>query len=116
MTTGSGSSAYSNMVYGSARCYVVSPRHAKSAPSASRVAHSSRFGDSRGRGRVGRSLVIIEFPTLQAGQQWYASPGYQAILQLRTRRSISVAAFVEAVPPGYRAVDAVAALFPPQTA
>lgn len=29
------------------------------------------------------ALVLIEFPTLEAAQEWYDSPAYQAILHLR---------------------------------
>ena len=30
-------------------------------------------------------LVVIAFPDIAAARNWYASPGYQAILPLRTR-------------------------------
>lgn len=55
-------------------------------------------------------IVIIEFPDAAAAKEWYDSPGYQEILPLRTEHSRSVAAIVEGVPPGYRAVDKLAAL------
>ncbi len=31
----------------------------------------------------GRRLVVIEFPSVEAVQAWYASPEYQAIIPLR---------------------------------
>lgn len=55
-------------------------------------------------------IVIIEFPDAQAATDWYASPGYQEILPLRTENSRSIAALVEGVPDGYRAVDKLAPL------
>lgn len=57
-------------------------------------------------------VVIIEFPSFAAGREWYESAEYQEILPLRTEHSVSVAALVEGVPAGYRAVDKVAQLFP----
>jgi uncharacterized protein (DUF1330 family) len=55
-------------------------------------------------------LVVIEFPDEQAATDWYASPGYQAILPLRTENSNGMAALVQGVPNGYRAVDKLAEL------
>jgi len=55
-------------------------------------------------------LVVIAFPDLTAVQNWYDSPGYQEILPLRTTNSTSIAAMVEGVPAGYRAVDGLADL------
>ncbi|UMG93931.1 DUF1330 domain-containing protein [Nocardioides sp. TF02-7] len=55
-------------------------------------------------------VVIIEFPDTATAQAWYDSPGYQAILPLRTEHSRSVTALVEGVPEGYRAVDKLAQL------
>ena len=55
-------------------------------------------------------LVIIEFPDSSSARAWYDSPGYQAILPLRTEHSHSIACIVEGVAPGYRAVDKLAAL------
>ncbi len=55
-------------------------------------------------------IVIIEFPDRAAARDWYASPGYQAILPLRTEHSASIACMVEGVPAGYRAVDKLAEL------
>jgi uncharacterized protein (DUF1330 family) len=55
-------------------------------------------------------IVIIEFPSSDAAQEWYESPAYQEILPLRTEHSQSIAAMVEGVPEGYRAVDKLAQL------
>jgi uncharacterized protein (DUF1330 family) len=53
-------------------------------------------------------LVVISFPDRDAATQWYESAAYQAILSLRTENSSSIAAIVEGVTPGYRAVDGLA--------
>lgn len=58
-------------------------------------------------------IVIIEFPDVAAARDWYASPAYQEILPLRTDHSLSIAAVVEGVPTGYRAVDKLASLLGP---
>ncbi|ODT44726.1 MAG: hypothetical protein ABS59_19475 [Methylobacterium sp. SCN 67-24] len=55
-------------------------------------------------------LVVIAFPDREAAQAWYASPGYQAILPLRTNNSRSAAFIVEGAPEGYRATDFLAKL------
>ena len=55
-------------------------------------------------------IVVIAFPDQAAATDWYASPGYQDILGLRTTNSTSIAAIVEGVPAGYRAVDGLADL------
>lgn len=55
-------------------------------------------------------IVIIEFPDSAAAKEWYESPAYQEILPLRTEHSRSIAALVEGVPDGYRAVDKIAQL------
>ena len=52
-------------------------------------------------------LVVIGFPSAAAARDWYASPAYQRILELRTRHSDSVALLVEGVPAGYRAEETV---------
>jgi uncharacterized protein (DUF1330 family) len=56
------------------------------------------------------ALVVIAFPDLAAATGWYESPAYQEILPLRTSNSHSIAALVEGVPTGYRAVDGLADL------
>lgn len=53
-------------------------------------------------------IVIIEFPDAASATEWYESPAYQEILPLRTEHSSSIAALVEGVPDGYRAVDKIA--------
>ena len=53
-------------------------------------------------------IVIIEFPDAASATEWYDSPAYQEILPLRTEHSSSIAALVEGVPDGYRAVDKIA--------
>lgn len=53
------------------------------------------------------ALVIIEFPSAEAVEEWYESPAYQAILPLRTEHSQSIAAMVVGVPDGYRAIEKV---------
>lgn len=59
------------------------------------------------------ALVIIEFPSSATARAWYASPAYQAILPLRTEHSHSIAAIVDGVPDGYRALDKLAQLRAP---
>jgi uncharacterized protein (DUF1330 family) len=55
-------------------------------------------------------LVIIGFPSLAAARNWYASPAYQEILELRTAHSHSQVVLLEGVPGGYRAADTIARL------
>lgn len=59
-------------------------------------------------------IVMLEFPDLASAQEWYESPGYQAILPLRTEYSTSTVAAVEGVPDGYRAAAKIRQLFPQQ--
>ncbi len=54
-------------------------------------------------------VVVVGFPDLDAARAWYASPGYQEILPLRTRNSDSVAFLLDGVPVGYRAAGLVGA-------
>ena len=61
-------------------------------------------------------VVIIEFPSQQAAVEWYESPGYQAILPLRTENSESIVTLVEGVPAGYQATDGLAKLLAAETA
>lgn len=63
-------------------------------------------------GTWGGDVVILEFPDLARAEEWYESPGYQAILPLRTEHSTSMVALVEGVPEGYRAADKIGRLFP----
>lgn len=53
-------------------------------------------------------LVIIGFPSVAAARDWYASPAYQAIIELRTGNSDSKVVLLEGVPEGYRAADTLA--------
>lgn len=55
-------------------------------------------------------LVVIAFPDRDAAHAWYASPGYQAILLLRTQNSRSAAIILDGVPDGYKAADFLAKL------
>lgn len=55
-------------------------------------------------------IVIIEFPDHDSAVRWYDSPEYQEILPLRTEHSRSIAAVVDGLPTGYRAVDKLAVL------
>jgi uncharacterized protein (DUF1330 family) len=57
-------------------------------------------------------LVVIEFPNRESAHAWYASPGYQAILRLRTDNSDGGAFIVDGLPDRYRAADALAKLMP----
>ncbi|MCX5401041.1 DUF1330 domain-containing protein [Streptomyces sp. NBC_00102] len=57
-------------------------------------------------------IVVLEFPEPDAAREWYESPGYQAILPLRTEHATSMVALVEGVPDGYRAADKIRQLFP----
>jgi uncharacterized protein (DUF1330 family) len=42
-------------------------------------------------------LVIIEFPSRAAAENWYRSPEYQAILPLRLKSAVGNAVFVDGV-------------------
>lgn len=55
-------------------------------------------------------IVVIQFPSVEDATGWYESPGYQAILALRTDNSESIACVVEGLPEGYRASDKLAAV------
>lgn len=55
-------------------------------------------------------IIIIRFPSVDAATAWYDSPGYQAILPLRTANSDGIVTIVEGVLPGHRGVDKVAEL------
>lgn len=45
-------------------------------------------------------VVIIEFPSVLHAQQWYASPAYQEIRELRTRNATCDLSIVEGLPVG----------------
>ena len=55
-----------------------------------------------------QSTIVIEFPDMERAQAWYRSPGYQAILPLRTRNAEGNAILIEGVEDGYRAADSLA--------
>jgi uncharacterized protein (DUF1330 family) len=56
------------------------------------------------------TVVIVEFPDLDAAQAWYASPAYQAILPLRTRNIDGATLIVEGVAAGYDSAHTAAVL------
>jgi uncharacterized protein (DUF1330 family) len=47
------------------------------------------------------TVVIIEFPDVEAARAWYDSPAYQEILPLRTNNIDGSAIIVDGVAPGY---------------
>jgi uncharacterized protein (DUF1330 family) len=47
------------------------------------------------------TVVIIEFPDVEAARGWYESPAYQEILPLRTDHIEGEAIIVDGVAPGY---------------
>ena len=56
------------------------------------------------------TLVLIEFPTVEAARDWYASPAYQRILPLRTRHIEGDALLVEGVRPDHDSAQMAARL------
>ncbi|WP_343299864.1 DUF1330 domain-containing protein [Streptomyces sp. AM 2-1-1] len=62
-------------------------------------------------GAWGGDLVMLEFPDLARAEEWYRSPGYQAILPLRTGHAASTVVLVEGVSDGHHASDKLARLF-----
>ena len=54
------------------------------------------------------ALIMIAFPDRERAHAWYASPGYQAILPLRTRNSEGLVILVDGVPDDHRATDVLA--------
>jgi Domain of unknown function (DUF1330) len=54
--------------------------------------------------------------TLDAAVEWYESPGYQAILPLRTANTESIATLVDGVPAGYQATPGLAKLLAAESA
>lgn len=55
-------------------------------------------------------VVVIGFPSLAGARDWYESPAYQAIVELRTANSDGQVLLLEGVPSGYRATDTIAKL------
>lgn len=56
------------------------------------------------------AVVVIEFPSMAAARDWYASPDYQALLPLRTRHMAGDVLLVDGVPEGYDAAATAATL------
>jgi uncharacterized protein (DUF1330 family) len=49
------------------------------------------------------TVVLMEFPDIDAAKKWYRSPEYQEILHQRTDNAISDLVLVDAVDPGFTA-------------
>ena len=47
------------------------------------------------------SVVLMEFPDRESARKWYASPGYQHILHLRTDNAVSDLVLVDPVGPDF---------------
>ncbi len=60
-------------------------------------------------GSLQQDVVVIAFPDMERARAWYASPGYQEILPLRTRNASSVVFLVDGLPEGHLATDIVKA-------
>jgi uncharacterized protein (DUF1330 family) len=56
------------------------------------------------------TIVILEFPDIDAARAWYDSPEYQAILPLRTNNIDGDTIIVAGVPPNYDAAHTAARL------
>jgi uncharacterized protein (DUF1330 family) len=57
-------------------------------------------------------LIVIAFKDRETAHAWYASPGYHAILRMRTDHAKGEAFIIDGVPDGYRGADALAKLVP----
>jgi len=53
-------------------------------------------------------LIVIAFPEMDAARAWYASPGYQAIVKLRTDNAVGETFLIEGVARNHRATDILA--------
>lgn len=62
-------------------------------------------------GQWSADTVIIRFPSRAAARDWYWSPAYQDILDLRTQNAESEVMLLKGVPSGYKAADTIAKLF-----
>jgi uncharacterized protein (DUF1330 family) len=51
--------------------------------------------------------IVIEFPSREQLRAWWDSPEYQEIMPLRTKHMDADIVFVDGVPDGYRAADAL---------
>ncbi|HET9666854.1 MAG TPA: DUF1330 domain-containing protein [Desertimonas sp.] len=56
------------------------------------------------------TVVIVEFPDVDAAEAWYGSPAYQVILPLRTHNIDGSTLIVDGVAPGYDAAHTAAVL------
>lgn len=54
-------------------------------------------------GEFKRTVVVIEFPSMDKARAWYFSDEYQAIVRLRTGNSDGAAFLISGVLEGYRA-------------
>jgi uncharacterized protein (DUF1330 family) len=59
-------------------------------------------------GRFSGHLIILEFDDRKSARDWYESPAYRAILQLRTDHSEADVIFIDTVPPDHCATDVLA--------
>ena len=50
-------------------------------------------------------IIVIRFPGIDAAREWYASPGYQEILPLRTRNSDGNAIIIDGNADDHRGAD-----------
>lgn len=55
-------------------------------------------------------IVILAFPNRAQAEAWYASPGYRAIVKLRTENSEGDVVLIDGVDDSHRATDVLAAL------
>ncbi len=69
------------------------------------VAHGG--GAESMEGSAAMDAIIIEFPDREQLRAWWDSPEYQRILPLRNRNMDADIVFVNGVPDGYRAADAL---------
>ena len=51
------------------------------------------------------SVVLMEFPDMDAAKKWYSSPEYQNILHLRTGSAISDLILVDSVTPDFTSTE-----------
>ena len=51
------------------------------------------------------TLIVIEFPDRSSAEDWYASPDYQAIVELRTANSTSTVFLIDGVDRDHLATD-----------
>jgi uncharacterized protein (DUF1330 family) len=47
------------------------------------------------------AVVLMEFPSRKAADDWYKSPEYTALRPLRIKSAISDIVFIDALPPGF---------------